>query len=121
VQILQDHFGSTGFLDVLKEEQWEEAVAHNHSCLYDDAGLTGILFDLLALLNHSENNHFRLQPLSTLEPGKKRKQRRAMRQSAALDHSSKSEYESELDVSHDNARMCLRSTGSIDVDVLAEL
>jgi hypothetical protein len=64
-----------------------------------------------------------MKPLSTSEPGKKRKRRRAWRQSEAVDHSRESECESESDVSCGNAyaRMCLRSSGSIDVNVLTTL
>eukprot|EP00953_Heterococcus_sp_UTEX-ZZ885_P017148 9604-Heterococcus_DN1.PRE.12 len=106
---------------VLKEEQWEEAMALNHPCLFDDARFAGILFGPLALLNESKDSHLQLKPTSALEPGKKRKRRRARGQSEAPDNSSETECESKLDVSHDTKRACLRSSGSIDVDVLADL
>jgi hypothetical protein len=123
VQTLQDKYGIKGFVEILKEEQWDEAVALNHPCLFDDAGFAGILFGPLALLNESEDSQLELKPLSTSEPGTKRKRNRARRQSEALDHSSESECKSEPDGSRGNAnaRMCLRSTGSIGVDVLAKL
>jgi hypothetical protein len=124
VQTLQDKYGIKGFVEILKEEQWDEAVALNHPCLFDDAGFAGILFGPLALLNKSENTQLELKPLSTSEPGKKRKRKRARRQSEAVDHSSESECEFESDVScgNANARMCLRSSGTqTDVDVLAKL
>jgi hypothetical protein len=44
VQTLQDEYGITGFVEILKKEQWDEAVALNHPCLFDDAGFAGILF-----------------------------------------------------------------------------
>jgi hypothetical protein len=94
VQTLQDQFGINGFIEVLKEEQWEEAGALNHPCLLDDAGFTGILFGPLALLNESKNSQLELRPLSTAEPGKKRKRRGERRQSEALEQSS--EYEVSL-------------------------
>jgi hypothetical protein len=61
-----------------------------------------------------------LKPLSTAEPGKKRKRRGERRQSEALEQSSEYECESEPDGSFEIAPMCLRSTGSLDVAVLAE-
>jgi hypothetical protein len=115
--MLQSQYGIKGFLGVLKEEQWEEAVALNHP----DAGFAGILFDPLALLNESKCSQLQLRPTSTLDAGKKRQKRRARVQSEALDHSSESECEAELDVRRDNKRMCLRSSGSIIVEVLTKL
>ena len=123
-QTLQDHSGVKGFMEVLNQdslnqEQWEEAVALNHSCLFDDAGFTGILFGPLALLNESKSSQLELKPLSTAEPGEKRKRRRKRWQFEAPEQSSESEFESEPDGSCEDAQMCLRSAGSIDADMLA--
>eukprot|EP00953_Heterococcus_sp_UTEX-ZZ885_P015285 8613-Heterococcus_DN1.PRE.2 len=120
VQTLQDQYGIKAFIEVLKEEQWEEAVALNYPCLFDDAGFTGILFGPLALLNESKTSQLELKPLSTAEPGQERKRRSERQQSEALEQSSESECESEPDSSCKNAQMCLRSTGSIGVGVLAK-
>eukprot|EP00953_Heterococcus_sp_UTEX-ZZ885_P014708 8315-Heterococcus_DN1.PRE.1 len=120
VQTLQDPFGMKGFIEVLRAEQWKEAVAINHPCLFDDAGFTGILFGPLALLNENKDSQLVLKPLSTAEPGKKRKRRSERRQSEALDQCSDSDCDFAPDGSRVIAQMCLRSTGSIDLSVLAE-